>query len=121
MNIYFAYLPAALLLLPSPATALLLDCEINADKTYTCIELDGKPHDQDNISAVLPTEDGNALSNYLEQARDQCEYKEPPKRSGNKNSGGTYRVEAIKKARENYDDCVNTHARGLWRKHKSSQ
>jgi hypothetical protein len=105
-----------MLVVPVTARAVLLDCEINPDKTYTCIEIGART----TTGAVEARETGYSeeFSNYIEQARSECVYNEPAKRSGNKNSSGTYRVEAIKRATAEYDSCVTERARSLWKQNQ---
>ena len=102
--------------IPLQANALLLDCEINADKTYTCIEISGAvtadtPEDQKSF--------GEEYSSYFEQAKQSCVYEEPQKRTVGKGSGSAQRSEKIKTARMKYDDCVRDKARILWRQNNS--
>lgn len=102
--------------IPFQANALLLDCEINADKTYTCIEISravttDAPDDQESY--------GEEYSSYFEQAKQSCVYEEPQKRAGGKGSGSAQRSEKIKSARKEYDDCVRDKARTLWLRNNS--
>jgi len=105
--------------LPLQTQALLLDCEINADRTYTCIELSDagspdSPGDQDSY--------GEEYSGYVEQAKQSCVYQEPRKRAAGKGTGSAQRTEEIKSARKDYEKCVSDKARALWRQNnKSSQ
>lgn len=99
-------------MLPLQANALLLDCEVNADKTYTCIEISGAvtvdaPEDQESY--------GEEYSSYIDQAKQSCVYKEPRKRTVGKGSGSAQRSEEIKAARRAYDNCIRDKARNLWR------
>ncbi len=104
--------------LPLQAQALLLDCEINADKTYTCIELsdagaaEKSPGDQGSY--------GEEYSGYVEQAKQSCVYQEPRKRAAGKGTGSAQRTEEIKSARKDYEKCVSDKARALWRQNNNS-
>ncbi len=102
--------------IPPQANALLLDCDINANKTYTCIEISapesaGKPIDQDTY--------GEEYNSYVNQARQSCVYEKPRKRATGKGYSGAQRSEEIKTARKNYDDCVRDKARTLWHQNNS--
>jgi len=103
--------------LPLQTQALLLDCEINADKTYTCIELSDagspdSPGDQDSY--------GEEYSGYVEQAKQSCVYREPRKRAAGKGTGSAQRTEEIKSARKDYEKCISDQARALWRQNNNS-
>ena len=104
-------------ILPLQTQALLLDCEINADKTYTCIEI------SDTASRGTP-EDGKSYgeeySGYVEQAKQSCVYEEPRKRAAGKAGGSAVRTEEIKSARKDYEKCISDRARSLWRQNNSS-
>jgi hypothetical protein len=95
---------------PLPAYAILLDCDINSDGTYHCIDITGN-------TGGTPVESENnyseAYSRYLEQARSRCVYEEPRKRGGKK-TGAALRSEELKSAREAYERCVTDNARALW-------
>ena len=102
--------------IPLQANALLLDCEINADKTYTCIEISGA------VTADAPEDKesyGEEYNRYVNQARQSCVYEEPRKRTVGKGSGGAQRSEMIKAARKDYDDCIRDKARALWRQNNN--
>jgi hypothetical protein len=112
-NIASGYI-LTLLSLPLPASAVLLDCEVSAERVYTCVEIG------DSTTAV-DTPDGKQsyseeYRQYIEQAQQQCVYKEPRRRVAGKNTGGAIRVEELKSARADYDRCVSESARELWRR-----
>ena len=102
-----------ILSLPIAAGAVLLDCEIDAQRIYTCVEL-GEPATGagkvDNTEAY-----GDEYRHYLEQAEQQCVYREPRRRVAGKNTGGALRTEQLKSAREDYEQCISATARELWR------
>ena len=96
--------PAALaclaLLLPLHARAIILDCEVATDGTYTCVEIHG----------TVVTEDARKKAKaeqrmYYERALDKCEYKEPRRRSMGK-TGSARLMEERKRAQQEYDACV---------------
>ncbi len=103
-----------LLALPITSGAVLLDCEIDAQRIYTCVEV-GEPAaaggKADDTEAY-----GDEYRRYLEQAEQQCVYNEPRRRVAGKNTGGALRMEDLKSAREEYEQCVSAKARELWRK-----
>jgi len=103
-----------ILCLPIAAGAVLLDCEIDAQRIYTCVEV-GEPATgagkADNTEAY-----GDEYRRYLEQAEQQCVYREPRRRVAGKNTGGALRTEELKSAREAYEQCISATARELWRK-----
>jgi hypothetical protein len=102
-----------LLTVPLPVGAILLDCEINADRTYTCIEISAStsrteaPEGKETYSAEY--------SRYIEEAKNSCVYEEPRRRLGGKTTGGTLRNEDLKAARAAYEQCISDKARALWR------
>jgi len=103
-----------LLSLPLPAAAVLLDCDINAERIYTCVEIGDSPaaaDTPDNKQAY-----GEEYRRYIEQAKQQCVYHEPRRRVAGKNTGGALRVEELKSARAEYEQCISETARELWRK-----
>jgi hypothetical protein len=102
-----------LLSLPLPARAVLLDCDIDARRIYTCTEVG-------ESAATVPAPDGaqtygDEYLNYFEQAKQQCVYNEPRRRVNGKDTGGALRVELLKSARKDYEDCISATARELWR------
>ena len=104
----------ALLSLPVPAGAVLLDCEIDAQRIYTCVEVGGS-------ATTARTPDGvetysDEYRRYIEQARQQCVYNEPRRRVAGKNTGSALRIEELKSARKEYEHCVSETARDLWRR-----
>jgi hypothetical protein len=103
-----------LLSLPISAGAVLLDCEIDAQRIYTCVEVG------ESAIAARQTDDAEAYGDeyrrYLEQAKQQCVYNEPRRRVAGKNTGGALRMEELKSARQEYEQCVSATARELWRK-----
>ena len=103
-----------LLFLPNPARAVLLDCEIDAQRIYTCVEVGGSEtaaQSPDGTEAY-----GDEHSSYIERAKQQCVYNEPRRRASGKNTGGAFRIEQLKKARKEYEQCISETARELWRK-----
>ncbi len=102
-----------LLLLPLPAGAILLDCDVNAERIYTCIEIGNSATSTDNPDSQETYSD--EYRRYIEQAKEHCVYNEPRRRVSGKNTGAL-RVEELKSAREEYDQCINDTARELWRK-----
>ena len=103
-----------LLSLPVTAVAVLLDCEIDAQRIYTCVEVGESAtaaQDPDGTEAY-----GEEYRRYIEQAKQQCVYKEPRRRVAGKNTGGALRTEELKSARNAYEQCVSEKARALWRK-----
>lgn len=111
--------PLLLLLLGIPVStnALLLDCDINADRIYTCIEVGATrgnaetPDDKQSYSAEY--------QRFVEAAKQACVYHKPRRRTAGKNTGGALRSEELKSARLEYEQCVTDKARALWREHKS--
>jgi hypothetical protein len=103
-----------LLSLPLSSGAVLLDCEIDAQRIYTCVEV------SEPATSAPKTDEteayGDEYRRYLEQAKEQCVYNEPPRRVAGKNTGGALRMEQLKSAREEYEHCVGAKARELWRK-----
>ena len=97
--------------LPMTAPALLLDCEINADKTYTCVEISGVNPPEDSEKRQPGSEDHRS---YMEQAKQSCVYREPRKRATGKGGGSALRSEEIKSAREDYEKCISDKAWELW-------
>jgi len=119
MNTPVARLILTLLpLLPLPAGAVLLDCEINAERIYRCVEI--------NASAVAPDtakgQDADAAeyARYVAAAKKACVYTEPPSRPAAKNASAALRAEKLKAAREAYEQCVADKTRALWLKNRSA-
>lgn len=98
---------------PLPAGAILLDCEVNADRVYTCIEIsDAATH----TAAPEGTETYSAeYSAYIEEAKKSCVYREPRRRVSGKNTSAALRVEELKSARADYEQCIADKARAMWR------
>ncbi|MDH3901212.1 MAG: hypothetical protein OEU51_09230 [Gammaproteobacteria bacterium] len=106
------FLPAlsavAALVAALPVSGIVLDCEINIDGTYTCIEI--------GETSVSPEVRARAQENYrayIEEAQTQCEYNEPRRRTGGRASSSAQRLEDLKRARREYDKCVATKAEAL--------
>ena len=60
------------LLLPLQAAAIILDCEVNVDGTYTCIEIHGTV-----VTEEARNKAKQEQQKYYQQAQDKCEYREP--------------------------------------------
>jgi hypothetical protein len=103
----------ALLALPIPAGAVLLDCEINAQRIYTCVEVGESATAAETADGTETY--GDEYRPYLEQAKQQCVYRKPRRRVAGKNTGGALRSEELKAARAEYEQCVSETARELWR------
>ena len=95
-----------------PVFAIQLDCEKNADGTYTCIEI-GKPAvtppAAEAVSSPKAASDDKTPPvepDYLEQARKECVYNKPRKRIGGQKHGAAQKREQEKAARKDYEDCV---------------
>lgn len=91
-----------------PARAVILDCEINIDGTYTCVEI--------RDTSVSPEAREQAQEEhrvYLEQAQQHCEYEEPRRRMGGRAVSGAQRMEDLKRAKREYDRCVAEKAEAL--------
>jgi hypothetical protein len=102
-----------LLSLPLPAGAVLLDCDINAERIYTCVEIGDSSAAAD--AADKQQTYGEEYRRYIEQAKQRCVYDEPRRRVAGKNTGGALRVEELKSARAEYEQCISETARELWR------
>ena len=102
--------------LPLQTQALLLDCEINPDKTYTCIEISNadSPESPEDTQSY-----GDEYSGYIDEAKRSCVYREPRKRPAGKVGGSAQRTEELKSARKDYENCISDKARALWRQHNS--
>ena len=97
---FSATLACITLLIPLHAQAIILDCEVATDGTYTCVEIHG----------TVVTEDARKKAKaeqrmYYERALDKCEYKEPRRRTMGK-TGGARQMEERKRAQDEYDACV---------------
>lgn len=99
---------------PLSADAILLDCQINEQRVYTCVEV-GVPAAGSETPPVIRVDD-KAYGRYLDQAKQQCVYREPRRRMGGKNTGLAARTEELKSAREDYEACISATARELWLK-----
>jgi len=104
----------ALLSLPIPAGAVLLDCEINAQRIYTCVEVGESATAAETADGTETY--GDEYRGYIEQAKQQCVYNEPRRRVAGKNTGSALRIEELKSARAEYEQCISKTARELWRK-----
>ena len=99
------------LLIPN-VEAVLLDCEISAERIYTCVEIgESTPSTDPNQDAEAY---GDEYRQYMEQAKQHCVYSEPRRRIAGKNTGGALRMEELKSAREEYEQCLTDTARKLW-------
>jgi hypothetical protein len=98
--------------LPLSAAAVLLDCQINDQRIYTCVEVGVPGAETQPVEQV----DSEAYGPYLEQAQQQCVYREPRRRTGGKKTSLAARTEQLKSAREDYEACVSATARELWLK-----
>ena len=103
--------------LPLKVPALLLDCEINPDKTYTCIEISA-PNRPDVSKEQVPKREDHR--SYMEEAKQSCVYREPRKRVSSKGGGSALRSEALKSAREDYEKCISDKAWELWHQNNNS-
>lgn len=88
------------LVIPLQAFGIILDCEVNVDGTYTCIEIHG----------TVVTEDARKKARaeqqkYYQQASGQCELKEPRRRPAGKGSSAL-RMEDRKRAQAEYEACI---------------
>lgn len=101
---------------PLQVQAILLDCEINPDKTYTCIEISntGSPGNPEEQASY-----GDEYNGYVEQAKQSCVYREPRKRATGKGGGSAQRTEELKSARKDYENCISDKARELWRRNNN--
>ena len=101
MSLKFPPILACLFLAaPLPALGIILDCEVNVDGTYTCVEIHG----------TVVTEDARRQARaeqqrYYEQASSQCEYKAPRRRPVGKGSSAL-RMEDEKRAQAEYEACI---------------
>lgn len=112
-----AILPVMLLSAPLQCGAILLDCEVQKNGIYQCIEIS----EPGTTPATTTQEEsyGSTYNEFREQAKSRCTYEEPRKRAGGKNTGAASRTEDIKSARKDYEQCINEHARALWQQHKA--
>jgi hypothetical protein len=88
------------LLLPLQAAAIILDCEVNVDGTYTCIEIHGTV-----VTEEARNKAKQEQQKYYQQAQDKCEYREPRRRPVGKSSSAL-RMEDLKRAQAEYEACV---------------
>ena len=101
MPVKFSPLLACLLLtVPLQASGIILDCEVNVDGTYTCIEIHGTVVTEDARNKAREEQ-----QKYYQQASSQCEYREPRRRPVGKSSSAL-RMEDLKRARAEYEACV---------------
>lgn len=100
-----------MLMFSLPVRAIILDCEKNPDGSYLCVEV-GQPTEEAAVSPAQ-TEAAKIDRAYLEQAKQQCTYKEPRRRGTGMAAGGASRSEAEKLAREKYERCLARKAREL--------
>jgi hypothetical protein len=103
-----------ILFLPFPAAAILLDCEINAERIYTCVEIGASATAADDANDKEAY--GEEYRRYIEQAKQNCVYSEPRRRTAGKNNTAALRVEELKSAQADYEQCISETARDLWRK-----
>ncbi len=87
-----------------PVYAIKLDCVAHGDGTYTCVEI--KSIWAPGASSQLEAATQAIEDDYTRQAREQCSYRKPHVRAGGKLSRGAARMEAEKRAQEDYDLCV---------------
>lgn len=92
---------------PLQAFGIILDCEVNVDGTYTCVEIHG----------TVVTEDARRKARaeqqkYYEQAGSQCELKQPRRRPAGKGSSAL-RMEDLKRAQAEYEACVARKAEAM--------
>ena len=92
------------------AAAILLDCEDLGDGTYTCVEVKESYYLPPPASQPDPNTDAapDAASRnpYIEEARNHCTYRKPRGRKGGGGTLGAAKMEALKKARKDYDRCI---------------
>lgn len=106
---------ALALLLPLPAPGLQLDCEDHGDGTYTCVEI-GSDRIKGSPTSGSPSPQAQRASPaYVSQAEEECEARLRPRRAGGKGTSGAVRLEARKRAQEDYDRCVTERAAELER------
>lgn len=85
---------------PLPALGIILDCEVNVDGTYSCVEIHG------TVVTEEAREQARAeQQRYYEQASSQCEYQAPRRRPVGKGSSAL-RMEDQKRAQAEYEACV---------------
>ena len=105
MSVKSTAIPACLALaIPLQASGIVLDCEVNTDGTYTCVEIHGTVLTEDARSKAKEEQ-----LKYYERAIDKCEYREPRRRSMGK-TGGARMMEERKKAQAEFDACVSRKA-----------
>lgn len=91
-----------------PARAVILDCELNMDGTYTCVEIRDT-----RVSPEVREQARESHRAYLEEAQQYCEYQEPRRRMGGRATSGAQRMEDLKRAKREYDRCVADKAEEL--------
>ena len=85
---------------PLQAFGIILDCEVNVDGTYTCVEIHGTVLTEDARNKARAEQ-----QKYYEQARSQCEFREPRRRPAGKGSSAL-RMEDMKRAQAEYEACI---------------
>lgn len=92
------------------AAAIKLDCKDLGDGTYTCVEIKESYYLPPPASKSDPDSDADphaASGNpYIEEARKHCTYQKPRGRKGGSGTSGAAKMEALKKARKDYDRCI---------------
>jgi len=92
---------------PASSFGIVLDCDLNADGTYTCVEIGG--------ATVSPKAGNEAMQSqlaYIKQARKNCVRKEPLRRP-NRKGGVAVRSEDLKRVERKYQQCVAHKAAAL--------
>ena len=103
-----ALLSIVVLVAAAPAAGVLLDCEINVDGAYTCVEIG-----ETRVSPEAREEARESFKAYIEEAQTRCEYREPRRRTGGRAMSSAQRMEDLKRARREYDECVAREAEAL--------
>lgn len=116
LKMYFRLFMPILLAVPLPVAGIILDCDINADGTYTCVEIDGTA-----IPDEVREQARESQRAYIEEARTRCVYEEPRRRSGGKAPTGAKWMEAQKRAKEKYDACIASEAEKIKQADQISQ
>jgi len=86
---------------------IVLDCDLNADGTYTCVEIGGAP-----VSPKAKKEATESQRAYIEQARKDCVREGLPRRP-NRKGGVAVRSEDLKRVEKKYQQCVAHKAAAL--------
>lgn len=89
------------LFVPTAASALLLDCDKNSDQTYTCVEVAGEAATATGPQAAPPDQEAMAY------ARSVCVEERPRRRASNMGSSSAVMMEARKRARTAYEQCLS--------------